>query len=547
MENPAIAKKSRRKLRKGQVSGPWITFRKTVQYLALAAFLALFVWSAQGGGAGDLVNIPMRLDPLLILANLLASRTFLAGSLLALAILLLTVVFGRAWCGWLCPLGTLLDLFPLSRWRKGRPAPANGWRRVKFDLVIVILAAALLGNLTLLFFDPLALLLRTLTVSVWPALDRIVTALETGLVNVPFLAGPLAAFDGWIRPAVLPVQPVFYRDGLWYAALFLGVVLLDLLAARFWCRYLCPLGGGLGWLSKLAIFRRKVGAECKGCTLCTEVCPTGTIDPARGYASDPSECTMCLDCLEVCPRGLISFVPAFSLEPGLSLRSRPAGSPAGDRRGRSPRWRLLKSDAFAKRQSPYLIRPPGVRETNPDPVAFTKCTRCSECMRVCPTGGLQPAVFEAGLAGLGAPVLVPRLGYCDYSCNACGQVCPVQAIPPLSLEEKRVQVIGLAYINENRCIPWSDHKPCLVCEEMCPLPEKAIQLEQTQVWGPDGAQVSVQPAACAARPVHRLRHLRVPLPGQRGGRHPGLPAQSGGTVLITLLCDSHLKGDCHMN
>ena len=106
LAKPAIRKK---KLRKGQVAGPWITFRKTVQYLALFAFFALFVWSSQGGGAGDLINIPMRLDPLLILAALLASRVFLAGSALALIVVLLTVVFGRAWCGWLCPLGTLLD------------------------------------------------------------------------------------------------------------------------------------------------------------------------------------------------------------------------------------------------------------------------------------------------------------------------------------------------------------------------------------------------------------------------------------------------------
>jgi NAD-dependent dihydropyrimidine dehydrogenase PreA subunit len=88
--------------------------------------------------------------------------------------------------------------------------------------------------------------------------------------------------------------------------------------------------------------------------------------------------------------------------------------------------------------------------------------------------------------------LVPRLDCCDYSCNACGQACPVQAIPPLSLDQKRQLVIGLAYINQNRCIPWSDHQPCLVCEEMCPLPQKAIQLEQATVWAPDGTQVALQ-------------------------------------------------------
>jgi polyferredoxin len=492
MDNPIVTPKSRKKkLRKGQVSGPWITFRKAVQYLALLAFIGLFVWSSQGGGAGNLINIPMRLDPLLILANLLASRVFLAGSSLALIVLLLTLVFGRAWCGWLCPLGAILDLFPLDRWRGKRPAPSDGWRKVKFDLVILIFAAALLGNLTLLFFDPLALLLRTLTVSLWPALDRIVTALETALVNVPFLADPLSAFDILIRPLVLPAQPVFYRAGLLSAAVFLGVLLLNLLAARFWCRYLCPLGGGLGLLSKVAVFRRRVGDECKGCTLCTDICPTGTIDPDKHYASDPSECTMCLNCLEVCPRGLSSFVPQFSPEKSTSYD--PGRRDALLAIGAAvTSVALFKTDTLAKRQSPFLVRPPGVRETNADVVAFTKCTRCNECVRVCPTGGLQPSVFEAGLEGLGAPVLVPRLGYCDYSCNACGQACPVQAIPPLPLDEKRTQVIGQAYINQNRCIPWSEHTPCLVCEEMCPVSKKAIQLETVTAWGPDGTQLTVQ-------------------------------------------------------
>ena len=283
MENQVIVPtRGKKKIRKGQVSGRWIVLRKIVQYLTLSIFIILFIWSRQDGGPASVINIPMRMDPLLILAHLLASRTLLVGSALALIVILLTVVFGRAWCGWLCPLGTILDIFPLNRWRKNHPAPSDGWRRVKFDFVIVIFVAALLGNLTLLFFDPLTLLLRTLTVSLWPAFDRIVTALETGLSRLPVFAGPLSTFDNWIRPAILPFQPVYYRDGLLFAVIFLGVILLDLLAVRFWCRYLCPLGGALGWLSKLAIFRRKVGMECKGCTLCTDICPTGNDQPGEG-------------------------------------------------------------------------------------------------------------------------------------------------------------------------------------------------------------------------------------------------------------------------
>lgn len=492
MESPRLnTRGARKKVRKGHPQGAWITARRAVQYLTLAFFILLFILSRQGGWPGQVINLPMRLDPLAVLANLLASRTWLAGSSLALIILLLTLVFGRAWCGWLCPLGTTLDLLPLRRARGQRTAPPEGWRRVKYDLFLVILVAALLGNLSLLFFDPLAILVRTLTVSVWPALDRVLTATESALYGVPALAGPVSSFDQLLRPGLLPPTPVYYRDTLLFAGLFLGVILLNVFAERFWCRYLCPLGGLLGLVSKLAPFRRRVSEDCKGCTLCTDVCPTGTIDPSQGYRSDPGECTMCLNCLEICPRGLNTFSPRFSTstwdryDPG---RREVLGAIAAAVIGVS----LFQSDSLAKRESPFLVRPPGARENNLDAVALTRCIRCGECMRICPTGGLQPAVFEAGLEGFGSPVLIPRLGFCDYACTACGQACPVQAIPPLSLDQKRLQVIGRATIDQNRCIPWSDHRPCIVCQEMCPLPDKAVKLEEAEVVGPDGKLVKLQ-------------------------------------------------------
>jgi len=92
---------------------------------------------------------------------------------------------------------------------------------------------------------------------------------------------------------------------------------------------------------------------------------------------------------------------------------------------------LFAGDALHQRPSDQLIRPPGVIEDD----LLKRCLRCGECMRACPTHGLQPALTQAGLEGLWTPLLVSRLGYCAYSCNSCGQVCPVQAIPPLSLDD----------------------------------------------------------------------------------------------------------------
>lgn len=458
----------------------WVIARKVTQYAILAVFFLFFLMSRRDGGwPPELVNLPFRLNPLTMLAHMLSSRSFLAGSALAIITFGLSLLFGRAWCGWICPLGTTLDLFSLKKIRRRRGAPAEGWRKIKYLLLVAILTAALLGNLTLLVLDPLTILYRTLTVSILPGLDRLVTWLEQLLFRIPFLSGPVASFDAFIRPAVLPVQPASFPYGLLFAALFLVVIGLNIFAERFWCRYLCPLGGLLGWISKIALFRRVVDEKCSGCVLCSRQCPTGTIDPDKNYDSDPEECTLCLDCLESCPHSRISFLPK---PPAPSWQSYDPG-----RRefltsmGLSTAAVLLSKSRLMTAQEPsFLIRPPGMREANRDILAVTQCIRCSECMRTCPTSALQPGIFEAGVEGFGAPLLIPRQGYCDFSCNACGLVCPTTAIPPLSLEDKRQRVIGKAWINEERCLPFAEGRNCFVCEEMCPLPTKAITLEPSK-------------------------------------------------------------------
>jgi formate hydrogenlyase subunit 6/NADH:ubiquinone oxidoreductase subunit I len=122
-------------------------------------------------------------------------------------------------------------------------------------------------------------------------------------------------------------------------------------------------------------------------------------------------------------------------------------------------------------------------------------------MKVCPQGALHPAIGEAGLEGVWTPRLVPSLGYCDYTCNLCGQICPTEAIQPLPLEQKQHTSIGLASFDTTRCIPYACGRECMVCEEHCPIPDKAIFFVEVDSPQRDGSvqrikQPHVDPEKC---------------------------------------------------
>jgi len=290
-------------------------------------------------------------------------------------------------------------------------------------------------------------------------------------------------------------QPAFAQNAA-LGLLFAGVLALNALADRFWCRYLCPLGALLGLLAKVSLLRPVVRPACNRCGQCADVCRVDAIDTQRGYDIVPAECTVCLDCLAACPESAV----ASPAKQGIGFRFHGRPDPA---REMDPTRRqvltglaagaagvaLLRTGIRSKHPHPQLIRPPGVEDEGE---FLARCLRCSQCMKVCPTSGLQPMLLEAGLEGLWTPRLVPRLGHCEYGCNACGQICPSGAIPALELARKREAIIGLAAIDRDRCLPWAHGTPCIVCEEMCPVPEKAIRLEEVTVSDDRGERALVQ-------------------------------------------------------
>ncbi len=463
--------------------------RQAVQILFFAFYLILIFAVVQKRVAPALSDIFFRFDPLSALGSMLASRQWIPKLGLALITVGVTLVIGRVWCGWICPMGSLLEWVSFRKARKRSESISPRLRLVKYFLLATILVAAIFGSLSLLVLDPIAILTRTLTTAILPAFFQAINSAETALYQVNFLTPALDSFEGLVRGGIFPVEQPVFAQSLAIAAFFLGILALNLLAHRFWCRYLCPLGALLGWLSKISLFRPEIGNACTECTLCAMRCKPGAIDTSPGdFAIMPAECTVCLDCLGNCKPADIHFrlalKPAPQQEFDLSRRQA-LGALATATAG----VLLLGTDLHLRQDNPLRIRPPGVLDENS---FLSTCIRCSQCMKICPTTALQPALTEAGLAGLWTPLVVPRVGYCDYGCTACGQVCPSGAIPLLALAEKRITVIGKASIDKNRCLPWASGVPCIVCEEMCPTPQKSIRLEQAEVTDANGLVTSVQ-------------------------------------------------------
>jgi len=360
-------------------------------------------------------------------------------------------------------------------------------RRLFQALIVLVLVTILVFFvIRLLPLDPITMLFRTITSVFLPAFNSVVTTIETGLYHIGFLQPAIEWFDSLVRASLLTDQPFFWPN-LVIALVFAGVLVLNAVRPRFWCRYLCPLGALLGFVSRSACVRYSVDeARCTACQRCTIVCPTGAINADKGFAASSAECTVCLDCVAACPTEAISFQRQLGL--AAPQRYDPSRRQFFTSMGVAVAGAiLLRAVPVLRKANTSLIRPPGTNEGQ----LLSECIRCSECVKVCPTGGLQPSLSAASWEGLWTPALIPRLGCCDYSCNSCGRVCPTGAIPNLSLLEKRQKVLGVACIDQERCIPWADGLDCIVCEEMCPMPQKAIQLEEAKVANYHGETTTV--------------------------------------------------------
>ena len=387
------------------------------------------------------------------------------------ALLVLTLVFGRIYCSVICPLGIMQDIFG---WL-GKKAKKNRYTYSKQKHALRVLFFGFMLISIVLGGGTIVQLLAP-----YSAFGRICT----NLLQPVYMAGNnvLAAiaehYDSY----------AFYHTNVWMRALpslIISIVTLGILAVLAWrngrtyCNTICPVGTALSVFAKFSWLKVHFDVDkCKNCSLCTKNCKAACID-YKTHTVDPLRCVVCGDCIKSCKFGALKYSIDSSTTSDTSKTSDP--SVDSSKRTFLVSSALLATAAMAQskdkimdgglaeiedkvapeRQTP--IMPPGARSKQ----NFEKrCTGCQLCISECPNEVLRPS---ADLWHLMQPTMSYERGYCRPECNRCSEVCPAGAILPLKHEDKASTQIGHAVWIKKNCIPLTDGVECGNCARHCPV------------------------------------------------------------------------------
>ncbi|MDI6786454.1 MAG: 4Fe-4S binding protein [bacterium] len=458
--------------------------RRLSQIIFFILFLGLILRNVFPLNVSIPVNVFIYIDPLLGISTILATREIIGWAFWGIISIIVTIIAGRVFCGWVCPLGTLSDIFPY--FIKSLPnINKRSLRKYKYLILLFIIVSSLLSFPISFLFDPLMILSRSFTMFFYPVLVYFVNLIiEIDLIsNVGSKIATLFS-----KYAILTDFQPKYQSSLGLTVIIFIILFLGMKEVRFWCKNLCPLGALFALFAKIKLLKRNIKDNCQRCNKCVRICKMKSIEKVFPLIYKEEECILCLNCVYECPTNSIKhkleikFAKRISNYKNIDISRRDLINTA------FLSFLALgvgKTDYIKRSQYFRIIRPPGaIKEEE-----FTlRCIRCGNCIKICASNGhgLQPILLERGWEAIWTPKLSFQDGYCAYNCNLCGQVCPTKSIKLLSKEEKKKLKIGKAIINKELCIPWKEDKSCLVCEEHCPLPKKAIKFKDELKKMPTG-------------------------------------------------------------
>ena len=409
--------------------------------------------------------------------------------LVLLFLFVLTLLFGRLYCSFICPLGIFQDI---TIWLSGKIRRAKktfSFSKPRNVVRYAILAVALLSlftglNAILALVEPYSLYGKIAThiiKPIWLFANNLLSAINDKF-NLYIIS----------REEI----PALSLISLGVSAAFFAIIGFTAWRyGRAWCNIVCPVGAFLGIISRFSVFKISVNKEkCMNCGLCEKICKASCIDSKNNGFDyiDYSRCIVCFDCINVCTkRKAISFAPFFS---GFRKQRaiRPSENSVASFSAFSRRdfisinaavlsgltvW-MLKTNpllaAITAKRTKVPVAPPGAGTFK----RFSKlCTSCHLCVSQCPEHILFPSSTEYGILGMMQPVMNFNKGGCDYYCTVCGQACPTGAIQNLPLKERQKIQMGYAVFNSPDCLIVKDNVKCKNCVSHCPT--EAIKLEES--------------------------------------------------------------------
>ncbi|MDH6358826.1 4Fe-4S binding protein [Parabacteroides sp. PF5-9] len=399
-----------------------------------------------------------------------------------IALVVLTLLFGRVYCSVICPMGVFQDLVSwVGSKRKKRRfsySPAISWLR--YGMLGLFVLAFLLGiSAFVALLDPYAAYGRI-------ANNLLAPVYLWGNNLLAFLAERMDSYTFY-------TADVWIKSGITFAIALLtfgGIGFLAWRNGRTYCNTICPVGTTLGLLSRFSLFRITIDAEkCNQCSLCSRNCKAACID-YKGARVDHSRCVACMNCLETCKQGAVSYkMCTLKTASKETTTHKVACSKQGTeaRRGFLSATALLLTTSVVKAQQQLQVdggladiedkKSPNRQTPVVPPGALgvknmkQKCVACQLCVSACPNNILVPS---GNLSTLMQPEISFEKGYCRPECVKCSEVCPSGAIQPITVADKSAVSIGQAVWIKENCIVNTKELPCTACERHCPT--KAITL-----------------------------------------------------------------------
>ena len=367
-----------------------------------------------------------------------------------LALVVLTLLVGRAYCSVICPLGVMQDVISrisgLRKKKKSRFSYSGEKKWLRYGILVIFVVALVAG------FTPLAALLAP-----YSSYGRMVSSV--------------------VSPSLSPVAIVA-------AVSFVVVAIMSWLGGRTYCNTICPVGTVLGFFSRFALFRPVINtSKCNSCKRCAKKCKASCID-AKNHRIDYSRCVACMDCIKNCKHGALTFRYALNNKACNNGKSssdkRSNENTDSSRRSFLTLSATLAATSLVKAQEKKVdgglaaiedkkkperatrLVPPGAKSLR----HFSQhCTACQLCVSECPNNVLRPST---NLDTLMQPEMSYEDGYCRPECTRCSEVCPAGAIRPITVAEKSSTRIGHAVWIKKNCLPVADGVECGNCARHCP-------------------------------------------------------------------------------